>query len=540
MDFHGMIGIGEMLRKTGAFFMRRSFGSDEFYWRIFTDYMHEVMTFNDFGLEFFVEGTRSRSHKALTPKTGLLSMALEPYFMSELYDIMIVPVSISYEKPMEEQLFVYELLGIPKPKESTIGLIKGIGNIKNSNLGKIYFDFCEPITLNEYFGNNSGKFNHAIEPACVQKLNGNDYQNISNLANQVVKEQQKKIVMFSYNLISLAYNESIFIGEKNEFSLENLKKKLVEYTEIFEIFGAIVDIDLQNLDQCIKRTFNIHSNILKIDQQSQVNLIKSNINLVNINPSKLKGIRLANEIMNVAVPTFSLQLYCNPTLFWLSQPSFIILSLMNEISLEKHELRKKFEFLRKIFIYEFVLYPQFGDQDFENAINGLKKIGLIECHNDSSLSLINDKKSINLMLSAVAPFLNSYLNTSKVILTNFSKQEFVEKDVFKGVQTYVENSILKGHDDVHPYTLCLDTITMIILSLCNNNCLIKRKQLSLTLIFKKLAIFLIIFHFIHSNSINHFTVHQPELSSFTDELHLINSKLPFQFKYFETLIKSKY
>lgn len=70
------------------------------------------------GLEFFVEGTRSRTMKSLWPKTGLLSMALEPFFKGEVYNLKVVPVSISYEKPLEEQLFVYELLGVPKPKVS--------------------------------------------------------------------------------------------------------------------------------------------------------------------------------------------------------------------------------------------------------------------------------------------------------------------------------------------------------------------------------------------------------------------------------------
>jgi glyceronephosphate O-acyltransferase len=54
--------MGELLRKTGAFFMRRTFG-DEFYWNIFKEYVHEIITFNDLGLEFFVEGTRSRTFK---------------------------------------------------------------------------------------------------------------------------------------------------------------------------------------------------------------------------------------------------------------------------------------------------------------------------------------------------------------------------------------------------------------------------------------------------------------------------------------------
>lgn len=47
-------------------------------------------------------------------------MALEPLFMGEVPDIIIVPVGVAYEKPLEEQLFAYELLGIPKPKESTM------------------------------------------------------------------------------------------------------------------------------------------------------------------------------------------------------------------------------------------------------------------------------------------------------------------------------------------------------------------------------------------------------------------------------------
>ena len=46
-------------------------------------------------------------------------MVVEPYLDGRLPDIMLVPISISYERTFEEQLFARELLGIPKPKEST-------------------------------------------------------------------------------------------------------------------------------------------------------------------------------------------------------------------------------------------------------------------------------------------------------------------------------------------------------------------------------------------------------------------------------------
>lgn len=44
---------------------------------------------------------------------------MEPFFKREVFDTYFVPISISYDKILEESLYAYELLGIPKPKEST-------------------------------------------------------------------------------------------------------------------------------------------------------------------------------------------------------------------------------------------------------------------------------------------------------------------------------------------------------------------------------------------------------------------------------------
>lgn len=49
----------------------------------------------------------------------MMHMVLEPYFKGEVYDITLVPISISYDRVLEESLLAHELLGIPKPKEST-------------------------------------------------------------------------------------------------------------------------------------------------------------------------------------------------------------------------------------------------------------------------------------------------------------------------------------------------------------------------------------------------------------------------------------
>lgn len=477
MDFHGMMGLGEALRKTGAFFMRRTFGGNDFYWRVFKEYMHEVIMTNDFGLEFFVEGTRSRSCKALTPKIGLLSMALEPYFMGEIHDLKVVPISISYEKPLEEQLFVYELIGIPKPKESTMGFFKAITNLKNQNLGKIYFDFGEPMSVNDYFGVKVNRFVHASEPAFVQTLNKDETHLITDLANEVVCRQQHKIVIMSFNFIALIYNEQTFTKSPS-LTFYELKKRILELVTLFEGLGAMVAINTHDLEKDILDTIAVHPNILSISgSNSTIKLIQPNIDLANINASKLKGIRLCNEVMNIAVPAFSLQLYCNPTLYWLAQPAFFVLSTLgcDEVDIEK--LRKDFEVLRQIFIYEFVLYPDFLERDFDRTMTQMLTLGLFKKTNFGTIQLNNESKYINLVLSAVAPFINCYLNTSRVI-TNLKLKDFTEKDVSVAVQTYLEAELLKQQCNVHPYSLCLDSINMAILSLCNAGCLFKEKQLS--------------------------------------------------------------
>lgn len=85
--------------------------------------------------------------------TGMMHMVLEPFFKGEVFDITLVPVSISYDRVLEESLLAQELLGIPKPKESTevrtgrapvsthglISAFPSVQSCRNSCLRKDYF-----------------------------------------------------------------------------------------------------------------------------------------------------------------------------------------------------------------------------------------------------------------------------------------------------------------------------------------------------------------------------------------------------------------
>lgn len=69
-DFHSMWLMGKLLRDCSAFFMRRSFADDKLYRTVFDEYVKKLVSQGEAPVEFFIEGTRSRSSKSLVPKFG--------------------------------------------------------------------------------------------------------------------------------------------------------------------------------------------------------------------------------------------------------------------------------------------------------------------------------------------------------------------------------------------------------------------------------------------------------------------------------------
>ena len=71
-------------------------------------------------------------------------------YRSQVYDIYIVPISISYDRLLESSLYAYELQGRRKPAESTSGLLKAAAILRD-NYGTVSVTVAEPISVREYF-----------------------------------------------------------------------------------------------------------------------------------------------------------------------------------------------------------------------------------------------------------------------------------------------------------------------------------------------------------------------------------------------------
>lgn len=140
--------IGNLLRRGGAIFMRRSFRDDPLYTTVFRRYMI-LMMHRGHSIEYFIEGGRSRSGRLLSPKTGLLKMTLEAWTQDTTRPIALIPVAISYDRLVEGRSYQRELSGAGKVRENLLSTIKSL-RILFQRYGEVSISFAQPIKLEQH------------------------------------------------------------------------------------------------------------------------------------------------------------------------------------------------------------------------------------------------------------------------------------------------------------------------------------------------------------------------------------------------------
>ena len=138
--------IGRLLRKGGAFFLRRSFKGDALYAVVFAKYLGFMMA-RGHPLEYFIEGGRSRTGRLLSPRTGMLSMTVRSYLRDPKRPVKFMPVYFGYERIVEGRTYIGELSGQPKQKENVFVLLKSIAAVLRSKFGKVHVNLGQPIDL---------------------------------------------------------------------------------------------------------------------------------------------------------------------------------------------------------------------------------------------------------------------------------------------------------------------------------------------------------------------------------------------------------
>ena len=215
--------MGSIFRAGGAFFLRRTFKGMMLYPKVFFSYIYRLLQ-EGYNIEYFIEGTRSRTGKLLPPKPGLLNILVQAWKEGACPDLIMAPISLGYDRVLEESGFLHELTGGKKEPESFFQVIRA-RKFLSGRFGKIYIRFHEPISLREHLEGRG------LSP---DTLTGKDQAKVvSDLGRSITSAMDAACVATPHALTAAA----ILNDPRTRFSFERLWDNVKTYMDFLQFQG---------------------------------------------------------------------------------------------------------------------------------------------------------------------------------------------------------------------------------------------------------------------------------------------------------------
>ncbi|GAB5578367.1 dihydroxyacetone phosphate acyltransferase isoform X1 [Prionailurus iriomotensis] len=423
VDFLGMKMVSELLRMSGAFFMRRTFGGNKLYWAVFSEYVKTMLRNGYAPVEFFLEGTRSRSAKTLTPKFGLLNIVMEPFFKREVFDTYLVPISISYDKILEETLYAYELLGVPKPKESTTDC----NLVIRDDVSEEQKASIKELRLQDTY--------------IPQKQSEDMHAFVTEVAYKMQLLQIQNLVLSPWALMA-----AVLLQNRPSMDFDALVEKTLWLKSLTQAFGGFLTWpaligqfyalltahrDNEAAEEVIQSSLLLHSNI--------ASLVKDQV-VLNVDSGDSE---VVHGLLFQHITLLMCSAYRNQLLNIFVRPSLVAMALHMTPGLRKEDVYGCFRFLVSVFSDEFIFLPGNTVKDFEEGCYLLCKSETIQVTTRDILVTPKGNPVLEFLIGLFKPFVESYQIICKYLLYE-EEDYFTEKQYLDGVRKFTSGLLDQG------------------------------------------------------------------------------------------------
>jgi glycerol-3-phosphate O-acyltransferase len=331
--------MGHAFRKSGAFFIRRSFRGDRLYALVFERYVKALLE-EGHPLEFFIEGGRSRSGKLILPKLGFLSILLNAQAEGYAKDLIFVPASITYDRILEEKSYLKEVGGDSKKQENFWEILKA-RHFLNRKHGRIYIRFGQPLSLTEYLEQGERPAEAALE----------------DLAFHIIRAINKVTLVTPLALVATA----LLSKHRKGFTLQELTESAGAILDFLKNRGALLSASLDPLESAVEETV-AHLTRAKVVRHLE----------------ELDGEETFYYVEDDEKP--ELEYYKNSILHFFIPYAFVAVSLLTgpEEWIDDEKIFSDYTFMKSLFKDEFI-YEQLGDvtQEIQEAAALFEKAGFI-------------------------------------------------------------------------------------------------------------------------------------------------------------------
>ncbi|TFH43357.1 MAG: hypothetical protein E4G96_01355 [Chrysiogenales bacterium] len=373
--------MGPIFRRSGAFFMRRSFKGLNLYPTIFKQYVKTLIN-EGYSVEFFIEGGRTRTGKLASPKMGILKYLIDAIEEGYNRDMIFIPITIGYDRILEESSYHMELKGKEKEAESTSAFVKSRKLLKRK-YGKVYLSFNNPIGFREYRGS----------------LPEGEDLTVS-LGYHILRKINEIIMATPFAVASSAMLQSSAKG----FTREMLKRRIAALHDYLAFHGVRMSDQLAsaaNFDEIIEYV---------LDSYMQDNIVGEPIAGVRGGqPDVLEGLYSLNENERSRI-----NFYKNTIVHYFLPVSYIANAILSREGGEgagEADVVGDFADMRELFEREFI-YSE-GIYDTEGAVGKdlayLEKEGMIVRENGRIAVSPGTREVFVLFARAIQDFLESYL-----------------------------------------------------------------------------------------------------------------------------------
>jgi len=413
--------LGQIFRKAGAFFIRRTFGGNFLYRQVMETYIKTLLGLG-YPLEFFIEGGRSRTGKMVMPKYGMLSMVIQAN-MGLHRDLAIIPVFIGYDRVMEEKSYLQELGGAAKEKERATSVIKS-RKLLDKRYGRVYVNVGEPIYMRPYL---------QAQEKPLESMDMDERRSLyRKISYEVVSEISRVSVVTPFALVAAA----LLCHYKRGLTRNDLLEIIHELFHYLASRGVSIASTFANPERAIQDA---------LDQFKSMGLITE------MGAEEGEEDEFAEVVFSLAEEKrLHLEYYKNNILHFFVPLSFVAASILSksEDVIPLVTLMEDYKFFKRLFRHEFIFDHRKGDaEEVHEALAYLLDRGMIVGLEKGDEAWIEVKGKGRLYLRPYAGLIQNYIESYWVVTRGSSylkKDMRTDKEFLKLVQKLGTRMYKKG------------------------------------------------------------------------------------------------
>ena len=409
--------LGPFFRKSGAFFIRRSFRGQRFYTDVFAAYIKTLVN-EGHNLEFFIEGGRSRTGKLVLPKLGLLAILMQAVEEGYCDDLVFVPCAINYDRVLEEGAYLKEVKGSSKKKESLAQLVRARGVLKK-RYGRVYVQFAPPMSVKSYMDRFDLDFD-TMKPKERHAM-------YRNFAWRIIHNINEASMITPFALVAAV----ILTTSKRGISLAEIRLITRNYFDYLQHGGGPLASTFQDLDKILQDTLALMEKSKWLELLADEDETDEEERIYTVDD----GDRL------------HLEYYKNNMIHWLLPAAYISSAILTKeaFTFDLEGIEDDLLFFRDFFKFEFV-YD--ADENLKETIDQVLSYfttqGFITKENSQENTYRISHQGLK-ALSCFTGLLRSYFESYWIVLraTKYlSKKSYSEKDFLKKI-TSLGNKLYK-------------------------------------------------------------------------------------------------